>query len=99
MRRHEAKDLVYQNGYTAGELANHLLDKMDLADARPSRINKQMTRAQVWDILYKAVSAEPFEFRYDQGHRSRVLTAANVLREFGIPVREPAPAKPEPEDG
>ena len=89
MRRHEAKDLVYQNHYTAGQLSNHLIDNMHLADDRPSRVNKQLTRGQVWEILYKAVSAEPAEFRYDSGHPSRVLTAANVLREFGIPEAIP----------
>jgi hypothetical protein len=86
MRRHEAKNLVYENHYTAGQLLTHLEMNMDLADDKTSRLNKELTRGQVWTILYRAVSEHPPDFRFDSGHRSRVLIAANVIREFGVPL-------------
>lgn len=85
MRRHEAKNLVYENHYTAGQLKAHLHANVHLADARTSRVNKQLTRAQMWGILHRAVAAYPEDFRFDSGHQSHVLIAANVIREFGVP--------------
>ena len=86
MRRHEAKDLVYQNHYTAGQLKEHLLDNMDLADNSKSRLNPQFTRGEIWKILYNGMSQHPDDFVVDSGHPTLVLAAANILREFGIPT-------------
>lgn len=88
MRRHEAKNLVYEHHYTAGELKDHLLENMELADGQTSRLNSQFTRSQIWEILYKGLDAHPNNFRMDSGHPSLVVAAANVIREFGAPPFE-----------
>lgn len=85
MRRHEAKNLVYEHHYTAGQMKAHLLDQIDLADGQKSRLNPQFTRSEIWEILYRGLDSYPEDFQLDSGHPSRVLAAANVIREFGIP--------------
>ena len=88
MRRHEAKDLVYEKRYTAGQLKAHLEANRRVADDRPSRLNKQFTRGEIWEILYRGVTQHPDDFCFADRPLD-ILAASNVIREFGVPLPEP----------
>jgi len=81
MDRYKAKNWVWENHPTAGQLVAHIRK----CGVQPtSKVNKSLPPQMAYDILLKAVESAPPDRDMTSSNGAEII-ATNIVREFGIP--------------
>ena len=68
---------------TAGQVEEFLLECMDNADDRKSKINPSFTKEQIWDLFMRSVIGKESDKPYIEHHGKASMAVKNINREFG----------------
>ncbi|WP_407310989.1 hypothetical protein [Desulfosporosinus sp. SB140] len=68
---------------TAGQVKDFLLEVMDAADDRASKINPSFTKEQIWNAFMSSVFNKDEDKSYMEHQGKASMAVKNMNREFG----------------